>query len=140
MYYLTEVVKVSFEEAVTLITEALKTQGFGVLTEIDVQGAFKKKINEDFRRYIILGACHPRIAYQILQADDKGGTLYPCNVVVQEWEDGRVEVSAIKPNAMFHHLDNPQVKEIAEHATKLMELVMETFAKTAQEKTLALAS
>jgi uncharacterized protein (DUF302 family) len=140
MYHFSQVVKVSFDEAIALITEALKTQGFGILTEIDVQKAFQKKINEDFRRYLILGACHPRIAFQMLQVDDKAGTLYPCNVVVQEWEDGRVEVSAINPKAMFHHLDNPQAKEIAENATKLMQSVMETFAKTAEEKTLAAAN
>jgi uncharacterized protein (DUF302 family) len=134
MYYFTQVVNKTFEEASALITEALKTEGFGILTEIDAQAAFKKKLNQDFRRYLILGACHPRIAYQMLQLDDKAGTLYPCNVVVQEHEDGTVEVSAINPEAMFHHLQNDKAKEIAHHASQLMQSVMEEFTQAAQQE------
>jgi uncharacterized protein (DUF302 family) len=131
MYHFSKVVNTSFEQAIALITEALKSEGFGILTEIDAQAAFKKKINEDFRPYLILGACHPRIAYQMLQLDDKAGTLYPCNVVVQEHEDGRVEVSAINPEAMFEHLQNEKAQEIARHASQLMQSVMEKFSQTA---------
>jgi uncharacterized protein (DUF302 family) len=133
MYHFSQVVNTSFEQAIALITEALKTEGFGILTEIDAQAAFKKKLNEDFRPYLILGACHPRIAYQMLQLDDKAGTLYPCNVVVQEHEDGTVEVSAINPEAMFDHLKNEKAQEIARHAGQLMQSVMKKFAQAAQE-------
>lgn len=136
MYYFTQIVNKSFEEAIALITEALKTEGFGILTEIDAQAAFKKKLNQDFRRYLILGACHPRIAYQMLQLDDKAGTLYPCNVVVQDREDGTVEVSAINPEAMFYHVQNSKAKEIAKEASQLMGSVMEKFRQESQEELL----
>ncbi|MGG6242386.1 DUF3122 domain-containing protein [Nodosilinea sp. AN01ver1] len=82
-YYFSKVVDASFEEAIAQVTESLQQEGFGVLTEIDAQAAFKKKLNAEFRPYKILGACHPQISYEMLQLDDKAGVLYPCNVVVQ---------------------------------------------------------
>lgn len=125
MYHFSKTVAASFEEAIALVTDALKAEGLGILTEIDVQGAFKKKLGIDFRRYKILGACHPQVAYEMLQTDDKAGVLYPCNVVVQEHTDGRVEVSAVDPLAMFLMIHSPRAKEIALDASKKMQAVME---------------
>lgn len=139
MYYFSEVVNISFEQTLPLIIEALNSEGFGVLTEIDAQAAFQKKLNQDFRPYLILGACHPLIAYQMLQIDDKAGTLYPCNVVIQEHENGTVEVSAINPQAMFHHLDNEKAQEIAHYASQLMQSVMKKFAQGAARESLTIA-
>ena len=95
------------------------------MTEIDVQAAFKKKLDVDFRNYKILGACHPQIAYQMLQTDDKAGVFYPCNVVVQEHEDGRVEVSAVNPMVMFLTIHSSEAKEIARDASQKMQRVIE---------------
>ncbi len=121
MYHFSKVLDVSFEEAIARVTEALKQEGLGILTEIDVQAAFKKKLDVEFRPYKILGACHPKIAYQMLQTDDKAGVLYPCNVVVQEHEDGSVEVSAVDPLMMFLTLHSPRAKEIALEASQIMQ-------------------
>ncbi len=125
MYHFSKVVGASFDEAIALVTEALKEEGLGVLTEIDVQAAFKKKLGADFRRYRILGACHPQVAYEMIQTDDKAGVLYPCNVVVQEHENGRVEVSAVDPLMMFLMVHSPRAKEIALDASKKMQAVMD---------------
>lgn len=124
MYHFSKVVAASFDDAIALVTEALRQQGLGILTEIDVQAAFKKKLAVNFRRYKILGACHPQVAYAMLQTDDKAGVLYPCNVVVQEHTDGRVEVSAVDPLAMFLMIHSPQAKEIALDASQKMQAVM----------------
>jgi uncharacterized protein (DUF302 family) len=125
MYFFTKIIHTSFEEAIAKTTEALKKEGFGVLTEIDVKESFKKKIDKDFRPYRILGACHPLIAYEMLNTDDKAGVLYPCNVVVQQQENGDIEVSAIDPRAMFQSIDNPRAREIAENARQKMQAVIE---------------
>ncbi|MGD1899451.1 MAG: DUF302 domain-containing protein [Phormidesmis sp.] len=124
MYHFRKVVGASFEEAIAQVTESLKQEGLGILTEIDVQAAFKKKLGKDFRRYKILGACHPGIAYSMIQEDDKAGALYPCNVVVQEHEDGRVEVSAIDPLMMFLMVHSPEAKAIALGASEKMQAVI----------------
>jgi len=123
-YHFSKFVDNSFEGAIAQVTESLKQEGMGVLTEIDVQSAFKKKLDTDFRRYMILGACHAQIAYQMLETDDKAGVLYPCNVVVQEHEDGRIEVSAIDPLMMFLMLHSPRAKEIAIDASEKMQRVI----------------
>lgn len=125
MYHFSKVVKASFEEAIEQVTESLKREGLGILTEIDVQAAFQKKLGKDFRNYKILGACHPGIAYNMIQADDKAGALYPCNVVVQEHEDGRVEVSAVDPLMMFLMVHTPEAKAIALEASEKMQAVIE---------------
>lgn len=125
MYHFSKVVDCSFDEAIAQVTEALQQEGMGVLTEIDAQAAFKKKLGVDFRRYRILGACHPQTAYQMLQVDDKAGVLYPCNVVVQEHDDGRVEVSAVDPLAMFLMIHSPRAKEIALDASQKMQRVLD---------------
>lgn len=125
MYHFSKIVCASYEDAIALVTEALREEGLGVLTTIDAQAAFKKKLDIDFRKYTILGACHPLVAYQMIQTDDKAGVLYPCNVVVQEHEDGRVEVSAVDPLMMFLMIHSPRAKEIALDASQKMQAVME---------------
>ena len=125
MYHFSKIVCVSYEEAIALVTDALKAEGLGILTEIDVQSAFKKKLDIGFRRYTILGACHPQVAYQMIQTDDKAGVLYPCNVVVQEHDNGQVEVSAVDPLVMFLMIHSPRAKEIALDASQKMQAVME---------------
>lgn len=124
MYHFSRFVQASFDEAIAQVTEALREEGMGILTEINVQEAFKQKLDLDFRRYQILGACHPLVAYHMLETDDKAGVLYPCNVVVQEHADGRVEVSAIDPLIMFLMLHSPRAKEIALDASEKMQAVM----------------
>jgi uncharacterized protein (DUF302 family) len=126
MNHFSKVLDTSFEEAIAQVTNALREEGIGILTEIDVRAAFKKKLDVDFRQYKILGACHPLIAYHMLQTDDKAGVFYPCNVVVQEHEDGRVEVSAVDPLMMFLTIHSPQAKEIALDASQKMQRVIES--------------
>lgn len=92
-YHLSKKLNVSFTEAVTNVTGELKKEGFGIITTIDLRETFKKKINVDFRNYIILGACNPRYAYKALLEEDKTGVFLPCNVVVQEHENGDIELS-----------------------------------------------
>ena len=107
-------VKSGFEEAVDRITQALKSEGFGILTEIDVKSTLKKKLDVDFKNYRILGACNSPFAYKALQAEDKVGTMLPCNVIVQETADGDVEITAVDPLASMKAIDNPALRGIAE--------------------------
>ncbi len=113
-YYFSKIVATSFEEAVRRAGEALKAEGFGILTDIDVQDTLRKKLGVEFRRYRILGACNPGLAHAALQREDKIGTMLPCNVVVQETADHRVEIAAIDPVASMMAVDNPALKETAE--------------------------
>lgn len=103
----------SYESALERVTEELKKEGFGVLTEIDVKATLKKKLDVDFRPYKILGACNPPLAYKALTAVPEAGLLLPCNVTVSEEGDGRILVSIIDPNKMMSVLDNPQLEEVA---------------------------
>ena len=112
-YYFSRKIEAGFDEAVSRVTEALKKQGFGILTEIDVGATLKKKLDVDFRPYRILGACNPPFAYKALQTEDKIGTMLPCNVIVQATDDGGVEVAAIDPAASMQAVDNPALEEIA---------------------------
>jgi uncharacterized protein (DUF302 family) len=112
-YHFSKTLNASFDEAIARVTEALKVEGFGVLTDIDVKATLKKKLNVEFRPYRILGACNPTYAFQALQLEDKIGTMLPCNVIVQECEGGRVEVSAVDPVASMQAIDNPGLAEIA---------------------------
>lgn len=112
-YYINKIVDIPFDDAVTRVREELKQEGFGVLTEIDVSAALKKKINVDFRKYRILGACNPSFAHKALLAEDKIGTMLPCNVIVQETEDGRIEVAAVDPVASMQAVANERLAEIA---------------------------
>jgi uncharacterized protein (DUF302 family) len=112
-YYFSKTIDAGFDEAVGRTREALKAEGFGVITEIDVQKTLKTKIDVDFRRYLILGARNPAMAYEALQIEDKVGTMLPCNVVVQEREPGRVEIAAIDPVASMQAIENPSLTEKA---------------------------
>ncbi|MHC4506414.1 MAG: DUF302 domain-containing protein [Planctomycetota bacterium] len=112
-YFFARKLDVPFDEAIERVTKALKGQGFGVLTDIDVKAAMKKKLGVDFRRYRILGACNPPLAYKALTLEDKIGTMLPCNVVVQETADGGVEVAAVDPLASMAAIDNPRLAEVA---------------------------
>ena len=113
-YYFSKTLDVSFDDAVSRVTEGLKKEGFGILTEIDVKETLKKKLDVDFKKYKILGACNPPFAYQALQIEDKIGAMLPCNVVVQESGEGNIEVSAVDPIASMQAVQNPNLQEIAE--------------------------
>jgi uncharacterized protein (DUF302 family) len=123
-YYFTKELNVSFDEAIVRITEELKKEGFGVLTDIDVKATLKKKLDVDFRPYRILGACNPPFAFQALQAEDKIGTMLPCNVVVQEKAPGKVEVTAIDPVASMAAVDNPSLRTIGEQIREKLKRVI----------------
>lgn len=112
-YYFTKILDSSFEDAISTVTENLKTEGFGILTEINVKETLKKKINVDFRNYVILGACNPHFAHKALMAEDKIGTMLPCSVIVQEHETGKVEVTAVDPIASMQAVLNPKLRDIA---------------------------
>jgi uncharacterized protein (DUF302 family) len=112
-YHFSKTLDLPFDQAVTRVTEALKHEGFGVLTDIDVTGTMKAKLGQDFRPYRILGACNPQLAHRALQLEDKIGTMLPCNVIVQEHAGGRVEVSAVDPVASMQAIDNPGLAEVA---------------------------
>lgn len=113
-YYFNTIVNgKSFDEAIELVTAELKKEGFGVLTEIDVSGTLKNRIDVDFKKYKILGACNPHFAYKALSAEDKVGVFLPCNVVVEENEDGTVEVSAVDPIASMSAIKNEALAGMA---------------------------
>ena len=103
----------NFDEAVLKVTDELKKEGFGVLTEIDVKSTLKKKLNIDFRNYKILGACNPPFAHKALEMEDNIGVLLPCNVVVQETKNGDVSVSVVNPLESMQSVKNPKLGEIA---------------------------
>ena len=106
------------------VAESLKSEGFGVLTEVDVKATMKKKLDLDFRDYRILGACNPPLAHQALTADDKIGTMLPCNVIVQNLGGGQIEVAAIDPAVSMKHVGNPTLKTIAESVTDKLRRVI----------------
>lgn len=112
-YYFAKTLNLGFADAVKRTVESLKQEGFGIITEIDVKETFKNKINVDFRPYQILGACNPTLAHKALQAEDKIGTMLPCNVIVQEVGDGKTEVAAIDPVASMQAVQNPSLGEAA---------------------------
>jgi len=113
-YYSTKILQnIGFEEAIEKVTDALKQEGFGILTEIDVKATLKKKLDVDFRPYRILGACNPPFAHKALLAENKIGTMLPCNVVVQETENGEIEVTAVDPVASMSAVNNPELAGIA---------------------------
>ncbi|MEF9437477.1 MAG: DUF302 domain-containing protein [Candidatus Mariimomonas ferrooxydans] len=112
-YTFNKILDMSFNDAVDRVIDELKKEGFGVLTDIDVQMTLKKKLDVDFRKYRILGACNPSFAYKALQAEPRIGTMLPCNVIVQETEQGKTEVSAIDPIASMQSIENPELRDIA---------------------------
>jgi uncharacterized protein (DUF302 family) len=123
-YYFSKTLPVGFDEAVRRTTEALKQQGFGIITEIDVKETFKKKLGIDFRNYRILGACNPTLAHEALNLEDKIGTMLPCNVVVQDATDGATEIAAIDPIASMLAIENPLLKQAAERVRERLEKVI----------------
>ena len=124
-YYFSKVLNAGFDEVVQRTTDSLKREGFGIITEIDVRDTFKKKLNIDFRRYRILGACNPTLAHEALQLENKVGTMLPCNVVVQDAGDGRTEVAAIDPVASMQAIDNPRLKIAAESVRAKLKAAIE---------------
>lgn len=112
-YFKKELHNIGFEQAIAQTTEALKKEGFGVLTEIDIKATLKKKLDVDFRNYKILGACNPEFAYQALLAEDTIGTMLPCNVIVQEKNTGTIEISAVDPAASMQAVANDALNDIA---------------------------
>jgi uncharacterized protein (DUF302 family) len=125
-HYFSKTVDFSFDEAVARVTEDLKKEGFGILTEIDVKQTLKDKLNVDFRRYRILGACNPPFAYKALQAEDWIGLLMPCNVVVQERPDGTVEVAAVDPLASMSAVDSPSLRDVAGEVREKLRSVVDS--------------
>jgi uncharacterized protein (DUF302 family) len=124
-YFTSKTVDRSYEQAITEVTKLLKEEGFGVLTEIDVKETLKKKLDVDFKKYKILGACNPNFAHLALQAEDKIGVMLPCNVIVEEHEDGTVEVSAVDPVASMQAVSNDSLKPIAEQVRANLKKVIE---------------
>lgn len=122
-YHFTVTLDCGFEDAIEKATSALKEKGFGVLTTIDVQKAMKEKIDENIRPYTILGACSPRHAFKAIQAENKIGTMLPCNVLVQENEAGKMEISIVDPVASMSAIDNAELGELAMEVRDLLESV-----------------
>lgn len=121
-YYISKILKnTSFEEGIKKITEALKSEGFGILTEIDLKATLKKKLNVDFYNYKILGACNPGFAYEALQTEDKIGTMLPCNVIVQERVKGEIEISAVDPMASMQAVENNSLGSLAKEVREKLE-------------------
>lgn len=123
-YYFSKIVKMPFDIAISRVTEELKKEGFGILTDIDVQETLKKKLNVDFQKYKILGACNPPFAHKALEVEDKIGLMLPCNIVVQEISNCEVEVAAIDPIASMQAVENPKIKEVAEQVRSKLRTVI----------------
>ena len=124
-YYFSKTISGSFDDAIQKVTEALKAEGFGILTEIDIKATLKKKLDVDFYNYKILGACNPPFAHKALLAEDKIGTMLPCNVIVQEKVLGQVEVSAVDPVASMQAIDNNALADIATEIRGRLQKVLE---------------
>jgi uncharacterized protein (DUF302 family) len=124
-YHFSKRLDAPFDQAVARVIEALKREGFGVLTDIDVRATLKSKLGENFRPYRILGACNPQLAYRALQLEDKIGTMLPCNVIVQEYQGGSVEVSAVDPVASMQAIDNAGLAEVAKEVQARLKRVVE---------------
>ena len=125
-YYFAKTLPLAFDDAVRRTTEALKQEGFGIITEIDVKDTLKKKIDVDFRSYRILGACNPALAHEALQIEDKIGTMLPCNVVVQDAGGGKTEIAAIDPVASIQAIDNPRLRQAAQRVQAKLKKVVDS--------------
>lgn len=123
-YYFNKEISAPFNEVVERVIAALKQHGFGVLTDIDVRKTLKEKIGEEFRDYRILGACNPPLAHRALTAEDKVGTMLPCNVIVQDLGTGKVEVAAIDPRSAMQQIGNPELAKIASEVAQKLETVI----------------
>jgi uncharacterized protein (DUF302 family) len=135
-YSLNKKVKLSFEETIQRLTEELRKEGFGILTQIDVKETFKKKLGQDFQPYTILGACNPQLAYKALSMDDKVGVFLPCNVVVQEHRDGQVEISIGDPEEMMKPADHDALSTFAQVVKNAMQRVLANITNPALTDTL----
>jgi len=124
-YYFSKTVDIPFDEAVARVTDELKKEGFGILTEIDVQQKMKEKLNVEFKKYLILGACNPPFAFKALQLEDKIGTMLPCNVIVQEVDKMKTEIAAIDPIASMQAIQNPGLRDIAEQVQAKLKMVVD---------------
>ena len=124
-YYFNKKLRVSFDEAIAKVTEELKKGGFGIITEIDVKETLKEKLNVDFRKYRILGACNPPFSYKALQTEDKIGLMMPCNVIVQELPGGKVEVAAINPVASMAAVNNPKLRDVGMEVSAKLKAVID---------------
>jgi len=125
-YYFSKTITASFDDAINIATEALKKEGFGVLTEIRIHEKLKEKLGVDFQRYTILGACNPSFAYKALQAENKIGTMLPCNVIVQELGDGKIEIAAVNPIESMKAIENPDLGAVATQVTEMLKRVVES--------------
>ena len=123
-YYFNKTIKGTFEKVIDKVTQGLKDEGFGILTEIDVTATLKEKLDIDFKKYRILGACNPPYAHKALQAEDKIGTMLPCNVIVQEIEEGVFEVAAVNPMASMQAVENEKLNKVAEEITDKLEKII----------------
>ncbi|MGM0545376.1 MAG: DUF302 domain-containing protein [Bacteroidota bacterium] len=124
-YYFSKTLNTTFEDAIEKTTEALKEEGFGVLTEIDIKATLKKKLDVDFKKYQILGACNPPLAHKALTAEDHIGLMLPCNVIVQEHENGEVEVAAVDPVVSMQAVENDELGEVAQKVRDLLKKVID---------------
>ena len=120
-YYISKTIASGFKQAMNQVVESLKTEGFGVISEIDIQQKLKEKLDIDFRRYIILGACNPSNAFQALELEDKIGTMLPCNVIVQEIGENIIEVAAVDPAASMMAVHNQELNDIAKEIRDKLE-------------------
>jgi uncharacterized protein (DUF302 family) len=125
-YHFSKKLDLPFDQAIARVTEALKREGFGVLTDIDVASTMKAKLGHDFRPYRILGACNPQLAHRALLLEDKIGTMLPCNVIVQQHDGGKVEVSAIDPVASMQAIDNPRLADVAAEVRAKLKRVIDS--------------
>ncbi|UZH55722.1 DUF302 domain-containing protein [Salinimicrobium tongyeongense] len=127
-YYFTTTLKQDFDTAIQKVTEELKKEGFGILTEIDVKETFKKKLDVDFRKYRILGACNPQMAHQAISAESRIGTMLPCNVIVQETGDGTIEISAVDPVASMQAVKNDTLGDVATQVREKLKKVIDSIS------------
>ncbi len=125
-YYFSKTLNASFDEAVQRITYVLKTEGFGIISEINIHEKLKEKLGVDFKKYRILGACNPAYAHKALLMEDKIGTMLPCNVVVIDQGNGTIEVSAVNPVASMMAIQNKDLESIALEITEKLKRVIET--------------
>jgi uncharacterized protein (DUF302 family) len=128
-YAFSTVLDTSYEDAISRVTDALKEEGFGVLTEIDVKATLKKKLDKEFRKYIILGACNPPFAHRSLEADLDVGLLLPCNVIVYETDDKKAYIAAINPVSALEIIQSQELRNIAEEVSEKLERVVEMIGR-----------
>jgi uncharacterized protein (DUF302 family) len=125
-YYFSKVINVAFDEGVRIVTEGLKAEGFGIISEVNIHEKFKEKLGVEFKRYRILGACNPGYAYKALTAEDKIGHMLPCNVLVIDQGNGHTEISAVNPVASMMAIHNPELEPIAMEVTERLKRVIDS--------------